>query len=102
MRQKLGNLSFLEEDNLYNPSSIGTDYESYVLLNNEIKNEQLKSEEIGFSIPGEVGTYKMKFTLSNLGNIQALRNPSIYYVHKEEIFGKKLNWVTKISIKTIE
>lgn len=100
--QGLGNLSFLEKDNLYSPCSIGTDFESYVILNNEIKGEQIKSDGIGFSVPGEIGTYKMKFTLSNLGDIQMLKNPSIYYVHKEERFGKKLNWITKINIKTFE
>jgi hypothetical protein len=100
--QGLGNLSFKTEDNLYSPSSIGTDSESYTLLNNEINDDQIKPAKIGFSIPGDVGTYKMKFTLSNLEGFQILTDPSVYYVHKEEWFGKKLSWIIKSSIKTNE
>lgn len=48
----------------------------------------------GFSIPDEAGTYRMRFTISPLSEgVPSVRDPRIYYVHQEKVFGKNLHWV---------
>ncbi|MEK4512048.1 hypothetical protein EJP82_18005 [Paenibacillus anaericanus] len=98
----LGNISFIEEDNLYSPSSVGDDSESHELLLNNFTFKQLNYDLNGFSIPSNKGIYKMKFTLRKFDDFQEIKDPHIYYIHKEKRFGKTLNWIEKFDVEILE
>jgi hypothetical protein len=97
----LGNISFIQEDNLFLPSSVGNDNDSFEMVINDITNKHLEFDLIGFSIPNNKGIYKMKFTLRKFDDFQEVKNPKIYYIHKEKRYGKVLNWIKKFDIKII-
>ncbi|MFS0870285.1 hypothetical protein [Paenibacillus xylanilyticus] len=96
-----GNISFNEEQNdpYFRPSAVGTSGTAEQLLHQALQDEGINTsnengEFWGFSIPDEVGTYKMRFTITPLSEgVDSLENPKIYYVHKEQLLGKNLNWV---------
>lgn len=88
-----GNISFIQEDDLFTPSSVGNDHVSLQMLTNEISNIPMVQEPIGFAIPGMKGIYNMKFTVDALDDSQESLNPQIYYIHKEKRYGKDLSWI---------
>ncbi|MGO4530527.1 hypothetical protein AB4Z30_15700 [Paenibacillus sp. 2TAF8] len=99
-----GGISFTGEqaNGWFRPSSVGTSYDSQVILEQAEQQEwhnvdQLKQvfsqELVGFSLPKEIGTYNMSFTLKALDEIpQTLQDPKVYYVHNERLLGKNLSW----------
>ena len=88
-----GNISFIQEDNLFTPSSVGNDYNSLQMLTKEISNVPMAQEPLGFAIPGMKGIYNMKFTVDALEDSQESMSPQIYYLHKEKRYGKDLSWI---------
>lgn len=83
----------------YMPSSVGSSYLDQVILEKYLKaqGKTMKSADnlIGFAIPDEIGSYKLRLTLSSSdGTTQPLENPMVYYVHNEHLLGKDLSWVT--------
>lgn len=88
-----GNISFIQDDDLFTPSSIGNDHASLQMLTNEISNMPMAQEPFGFGIPGMKGIYNMKFTVDALSEAQENLNPKIYYIHKEKRYGKDLSWI---------
>lgn len=104
-----GGATFTEEqDNAwYVPSSVGSSYLDQVILEKYLKvqGKTRKSAEnlIGFAIPDEMGSYKLRFTLRSLdGTTQPLENPIVYYVHNEQLLGKDLSWVTGENLEIIK
>ncbi|MEK4272820.1 hypothetical protein [Paenibacillus sp. FSL R7-0026] len=94
-------VTFAEEqdDAWYMPSSVGSSYLDQVILEKYLKaqGKTMKSADnlIGFAIPDEIGSYKLRLTLRSLdGTTQPLENPMVYYVHNEHLLGKDLSWVT--------
>lgn len=88
-----GNISFIQDDDLFTPSSIGNDYASLQMLTKEISNMSMAQEPYGFGIPGMKGIYNMKFMVDAIGDSQETLNPKIYYIHKERRYGKDLSWI---------
>ncbi|KAJ3198553.1 hypothetical protein HK101_000068 [Irineochytrium annulatum] len=71
----------------------------------KVQGKTRKSAEnlIGFAIPDEMGSYKLRFTLRSLdGTTQPLENPIVYYVHNEQLLGKDLSWVTGENLEIIK
>ncbi|MCP1183023.1 hypothetical protein [Paenibacillus sp. 1781tsa1] len=104
-----GGVTFTDEldDAWYMPSSVGSSYFDQVILEKYLKGQgkTRKSADnlIGFAIPDELGSYKLRFTLRSLdGTTQPLKNPMVYYVHNEQLLGKDLSWVTGENLEIIK
>ncbi|NMI03061.1 hypothetical protein HF638_03685 [Paenibacillus sp. SZ31] len=102
-------VTFTEEqdDAWYLPSSVGSSYVDQVILEKYLKTQgkTRKSAEnlMGFAIPDEIGSYKLRLTLrSSDGTTQPLENPMVYYVHNEQLLGKNLSWVTGENLEIIK
>lgn len=102
-------VTFIEEpdDAWYMPSSVGSSYLDQVILEKYLKvqGKTMKSADtlMGFAIPDEIGSYKLRLTLRSLyGTTQPLENPMVYYVHNEQLLGKDLSWVTGENLEIIK
>jgi len=96
-----GNMSFHEEpdDSYFRPSSVGTSGTLDQLVHQALQDDGINTSNengnfMGFSIPDEAGTYRMRFTISPLSEgAPSVKDPRIYYVHQEKVLGKNLHWV---------
>ncbi|GGG06279.1 hypothetical protein [Paenibacillus aceti] len=94
----LGNISFIHEDGLYAPNSVGTDYVAEEILINQMDRER-SIDSIGFAIPDQQGKYKLKFTMQIIGDSSRMKDLALYYIHMEKKLGKDLSWVKKITLQ---
>ncbi|WP_433752032.1 hypothetical protein [Paenibacillus amylolyticus] len=102
-------VTFTEEldDAWYMPSSVGSSYFDQVILEKYLKAQgetmKLADNLMGFAIPDETGSYKLRLTLRSFdGTTQPLENPMVYYVHNEQLLGKDLSWVTGENLEIIK
>lgn len=102
-----GSISFDDkQDNRFiQPTSVGSTGAMEEILRQALQRQTSTAiiEFAGFSIPGGVGTYKIRFTIHPLGEeAELIRQPMIYYVHQEKVLGKDLSWVSGEPLEIIK
>lgn len=109
-----GGISFTgdQANGWFRPSSVGTSYDSQVILEQAVQQEGDNSDQlmqvfsqdlVGFSLPEEIGTYNMSFTLKALDELPLpLQDPKVYYVHNERLLGKNLSWATGYKLDIVK
>lgn len=93
----LVDMNFIKEESYYSPGSIGITENILRNQTNITNNENL----LGFAIPKEQGQHRLKFTLRKSNDYEKNSEASIYYVHYETRFGKKMNWIKEVKLRIL-